>query len=99
DDPERFRRSRTVGAHFGLTPERYQSGQVDISGSISKRGDGEVRVLLYEAAMSMLTRAKANSALKAWGLRLARKRGLKRACVAVARKLAAILHRMWLDGS
>lgn len=99
DDPERFRRSRTVGAHFGLTPERYQSGQVDIAGSISKRGDGEVRVLLYEAAMSMLTRSKANSALKAWGLRLARKRGLKRACVAVARKLAAVLHRMWLDES
>ena len=63
------------------------------------RQPGEVRVLLYEAAMSMLTRSKANSALKAWGLRLARKRGLKRACVAVARKLAAVLHRMWLDES
>lgn len=99
DDPTRFRRSRTLGAHFGLTPHRYQSGETDRSGHISKRGDGDVRTLLYEAAMSMLVRTKAPSALKAWGLRLAKKRGLKRACVALARRLAAVLHRMWLDGS
>jgi transposase len=90
DDPERFRRSRTVAAHFGLTPAR---------GHISKRGDGEMRVLLYEASMALLTKTKAPSWLKAWGLRLAKKRGLKRACVAVARRLAAVLHRMWLDGT
>lgn len=99
DDPTRFRRSRTLGAHFGLTPQRYQSGETDITGRISKRGDGEVRTLLYEAAMSMLVRTRSPSALKAWGLRLAKKRGLKRACVALARKLACVLHRMWLDGS
>lgn len=99
DDPTRFRRSRTLGAHFGLTPQRYQSGAIDIQGSISKRGDGEVRVLLFEAARSMMIRSKLNSALKSWGLRLAKKRGMKRAAIAVARKLAAILHRMWLDGS
>lgn len=97
DDPRRFRRSRTLGAHFGLTPRRYQSGETDISGRISKRGDGEVRTLLYEAAMSMLVRTRSHSALKAWGLRLAKTRGLKRACVALARKLATVLHRMWLD--
>lgn len=99
DDPTRFRRSRTLGAHFGLTPQRYQSGAIDIQGSISKRGDGEVRVLLFEAARSMMIRSKLNSSLKSWGLRLAKKRGMKRAAIAVARKLAAILHRMWLDGS
>ncbi len=99
DDPSRFRRSRTLGAHFGLTPRRHQSGEVDISGHISKRGDGEVRTLLYEAALSMLIRTKSHSALKAWGLKLAKARGLKRACVALARRLAAVLHHIWLDGS
>jgi transposase len=99
DDPERFRRSRDVAAYFGLTPARFQSGDQDFQGRISKRGDGEVRALLYEAAMSMLIRSKAHSALKAWGLRLAKKRGLKRACVAVARRIATVLHRMWLDGT
>jgi transposase len=99
DDPERFRRSRNVAAHFGLTPARHQSGEMDFKGRISKRGDGEMRVLLYEASMALLTKTKAPSWLKAWGLRIAKKRGLKRACVAVARRLATVLHRMWLDGT
>lgn len=100
DEPHRFTRSKTVGAHFGLTPKREQSGtSVDRDGHISRRGDGEVRTALYEAASSMLTRSKRHSTLRAWGLRVAQKRGHKRAVVAVARKLAVIMHRMWLDGS
>ncbi|MGE3872963.1 MAG: IS110 family transposase [Parvibaculaceae bacterium] len=100
DDPHRFSKSKTVGAHFGLTPKRIQSGtSVDIDGHISRRGDGEVRTALYEAASAMLTRSRQHSALKAWGMRLAGKRGHKRAVVAVARKLAVIMHRMWIDGT
>lgn len=100
DEPHRFARSKTVGAHFGLTPKREQSGtSVDRDGHISRRGDGEVRTALYEAASSMLTRSKRHSTLRSWGLRVAQKRGHKRAVVAVARKLAVIMHRMWLDGS
>jgi transposase len=100
DDPARFAKSKTVGAHFGLTPKREQSGtSVDHDGHISRRGDGEVRTALYEAANAMMTRSQKHCAVKAWGLRLAAKRGHKRALVAVARKLAVIMHRMWLDGS
>jgi len=100
DDPTRFSRSKTLGAHFGLTPRRIQSGtSIDHDGHISRRGDGEVRTALYEAASGMITRSKTPSALKTWGLKLAAKRGHKRAVVAVARKLAVIMHRMWLDGS
>jgi transposase len=99
DDPRRFRRSRTVGAHFGLTPRRWQSGTIDQQGRITKRGDPVVRGALCEAAASLLTRVKRSSALRAWGLRIARKKGRMCAIVAVARKLAAILHRMWLDGA
>lgn len=100
DEPHRFAKSETLGAHFGLTPRREQSGtSVDREGHISRRGDGEVRTVLYEAASGMLTRSKQHSTLKAWGMRLAAKRGHKRAVVAVARKLAVIMHRMWLDGS
>jgi len=100
DDPARFAKSKTVGAHFGLTPRREQSGtSIDRDGHISRRGDGEVRTVLYEAASSMLTRSQTWSALKAWGVRVSAKRGHKRAVVAVARKLAVIMHRMWLDGS
>lgn len=100
DDPARFTKSRTIGAHFGPTPRREQSGtSVDHDGYISKAGDGEVRTALYEAASAMMTRLQKQSALKAWGLRVAAKRGHKRAVVAVARKLAVIMHRMWLDGS
>lgn len=100
DDPVRFSKSKTVGAHFGLTPKRIQSGtSVDHDGHISRRGDGEVRTALYEAASAMITRSKKHCTLKAWGMRVAAKRGHKRAVVAVARKLAVIMHRMWIDGS
>ena len=99
DDPGRFKRSRDVGAHFGLTPKRYQSGEVDRSGHISKTGDAQVRTALFEAAHVMLLRVQRFSALKAWALRIARTRGLKRAKVALARKLAVVLHRLWVDGT
>ena len=99
DDPSRFRSSRTVAAHFGLTPRRYQSGETDNPGRISKAGDADVRCALYTAAHALMTRSDAWSTLKAWGLRLAKIRGHRRAVVAVARKLAVILHRMWIDGS
>jgi transposase len=99
DDPGRFRSSRTVAAHFGLTPRRYQSGETDNPGRISKAGDADVRRALYTAAHALMTRSDAWSTLKAWGLRLAKIRGHRRAVVAVARKLAVILHRMWLDGT
>lgn len=100
DDPRRFCRSKTVGAYLGLTARRWQSGtSIDVSGHISKAGDGEVRHPLYEAANIMLTRFRGASSLKAWGLKLAKKRGHKRACVAVARKLAVIMRAMWRDGS
>jgi transposase len=99
DDPGRFRSSRTVAAHFGLTPRRYQSGETDNPGRISKAGDADVRRALYTAAHALMTRSDAWSTLKAWGLRLAKIRGHRRAVVAVARKLAVILHRMWIDGT
>jgi transposase len=99
DDPARFRRSRAVGAHFGLTPKKYQSGETDVTGGISRAGDVMVRTALYEAANVMLTRTSRFSALKRWGLEVAGRRGVKRARVALARKLATVLHRMWVDGS
>ena len=99
DDPSRFKHSRDVGAHFGLTPKRYQSGEIDRSGHISKTGDGQVRTALFEAAHVMLLRVQRFSTLKAWALRVARTRGLKRAKVALARKLSVVLHRMWADGT
>ena len=99
DDPARFRRSRSVGAHFGLTPKRYQSGETDVTGGISKVGDAAVRTALYEAANVMLTRAGKFSTLKRWALEVARRRGMRRARVALARKLACVLYRMWVDGS
>ena len=97
DDPERFKRSRTVAAHFGLTPRRFQSGEIDFDGHISKAGDANVRSTLYVAANSMLTRSSKWSPLKAWGVKLAETRGHMKAVIAVARKLAVILHRMWID--
>ena len=97
DDPGRFRKGRSVGAYLGLTPRRYQSGEVDRAGRISKCGDGLVRTLLFEAAGVLLTRVQRMSPLKAWGLRLAKRIGAKKAKVAVARKLAVILHCMWTD--
>lgn len=99
DRPERFRRSRDVGAHLGLTPRRYQSGETDIQGRISRCGDELARTALYEAAHSLLIRSRKWSALRAWGMQVARRRGMARARVAVARKLAVILHAMWRDGT
>lgn len=97
DQPERFVSSKSVGASFGLTPRRYQSGETDRVGAISRAGDASVRVALFEAAHVMLTRSAKWSRLKAWAFKLAQRRGLKRAKVALARKLAVILHRMWRD--
>lgn len=99
DDPTRFKRSRTVGAHFGLTPRRYQSGERDNPGRISKAGDRDVRAALYAAANALLMRTMAESQIKSWGMRLMRTKGRRRAVVAVARKLAVLLHRMWIDGT
>ena len=100
DNPHRFRRSKTVGAYLGLTSRRWQSGtSVDVRGRISKAGDGEVRHPLYEAANIMLTRYRGFSSLRAWGLKIAKKHGHKKACVAVARRLAVIMHAMWRDGT
>jgi len=98
DDPRRFVRSRAVAPHFGLTPRKYASGETDRNGPISKCGDEMVREALFQAAHTLLTRVKRWSTLKAWGMRLAKRRGLRRATVAVARKLAIILHRMWING-
>jgi len=97
DDPARFKHSRTVAAHFGLTPRRFQSGELDLEGHISRCGDASVRATLYTAANAMLTRSSKWSSLKAWGMQLAKTRGHRRAVIAVARKLAVILHRMWID--
>jgi len=97
DRPDRFRRSRDVGAHLGLTPARYQSGETDIQGRISRCGDELARTALYEAAHTLLVRSRKWSALRAWGMKIAKARGMARARVAVARKLAVILHRMWSD--
>jgi len=99
DDPRRFKTSRSVGAYVGLTTRRYASGEIDWTGRISKCGDKMLRSYLYEAANVLLTRVAKWSALKAWGIRLAKRSGLRKAKVAVARKLAVILHRMWIDGS
>ena len=99
DQPDRFRKSRDVGAHLGLTPRRYQSGETDVQGRISRCGDELARTALYEAAHSLLIRSTKWSALRAWGMNVAKRRGMARARVAVARKLAVILHRMWVDGS
>ena len=99
DDPSRFKRSRTVGAHFGLTPRRFQSGETDNTGHISHAGDADVRAALYAAANAMLMRSITWSSLKAWGVRLIKTKGRRRAIVAVARKIAVILHRMWVDGT
>ncbi|MBB3149442.1 transposase [Phyllobacterium trifolii] len=99
DDPTRFKSSRTVGAHFGLTPRRFQSGEKDNPGHISHAGDTDVRATLYAAANAMLMRSVAWNSLKAWGVRLMKTKGRRRAIVAVARKIAVVLHRMWIDGT
>lgn len=99
DEPQRFKRSRTVAAHFGMTPRRFQSGEIDHTGRISKCGDRDVRQALYDAAGSLLRRCRKACALRTWGLRIMKRSGIKKATVAVSRKLAVIMHRMWLDGS
>ena len=98
DEPARFRSSKQVGAHYGLTPKKYQSGETDVTGRISKIGDKSVRTALYEAAHVILTRAIKAPRLKSWGMRIAKRAGMKKAKVALARKLAVILHRMLADG-
>lgn len=99
DDPARFKSSRATGAHFGLTPKKYQSGETDVTGRISKIGDGGVRTMLYEAANVILTRPVKGSSLKSWAMRLAKRAGMRKAKVALARKLAVVLHRMLADGT
>jgi transposase len=97
DDPTRFRSSKAVGAHFGLTPKRYQSGETDVTGRISKIGDAGVRTMLYEAAHVILTKPVKGSLLKSWAMRLALRAGMRKAKVALARRLAVVLHRMLAD--
>ena len=99
DDPARFEHSSSVGAYIGLTPRRYASGEIDRMGRISRCGDALMRSYLYEAANIMLTRSRANNPLKSWGAKLAKRAGFKKARVALARKMAVVLHRMWLDGT
>ena len=99
DDPARFSSSKRVGPHFGLTPRKYQSGETDVTGRITKIGDAGVRTALYEAANVILTRPVKGAGLKSWAMKLARRAGMKKAKVALARKLAVILHRMWVDGT
>ncbi len=100
DDPRRFRRSRDVAAYFGLTSKRWQSGSsIDVQGRISKAGDPDVRRALYEAASAMLSRFKGRDRIKSWGAKLAKSKCHAKASVAVARKLATVMHAMWRDGT
>ena len=99
DDPKRFAHACDVGAYLGLTPRRYQSGELDRTGRISKRGDGLMRSYLFEAANVLLPVVRRTSPLKAWGAKLAKRIGSKKAKVAIARKLAVILHCIWTDGT
>lgn len=98
DVPERFRRSRDVGAHFGLTPKRYSSGQIDYDGRISRCGDEMVRTALYQAAHVLMHHGRW-SPLRSWAMRIAKRRSVKSAKIALARKLAVVMHRMWSDGT
>jgi transposase len=99
DDPGRFKKSKSVGAYFGLAQKKYQSGEIDITGRISKAGDASVRTALYQAAHIILTKPVKSSALRTWALRLAKRIGMSKAKVALARKLAVIMHRMLVDGT
>jgi transposase len=99
DDPSRFRSASAVGAYLGLTPRRNQSGEIDQNGRISRWGDRLLRTYLYEAATVLLYRTKKWSSLRAWGLKLAKRIGMKKAKVAIARKIAIILHCIWVDGT
>jgi transposase len=100
DDPVWFKSSKSVGAHFGMTPKKYQSGETDVIGRISKIGDGSVRTAAYEAAHIILTKPlKGCARLKSWGMTLAKRAGMKKAKGALARKLTVIMHRMLTDGT
>ncbi|WP_158802556.1 IS110 family transposase [Acidisoma sp. L85] len=99
DNPGRFKSSKATGAHFGLTPKKYQSGETDVTGRISKIGDASVRTALYEAANVILTRPVKASSLKSWAMRVAKRAGMRKAKVALARKLGVVLHRMLVDGT
>jgi transposase len=99
DDPNRIAKSKAVGALFGLTPRKYQSGEKDVTGGITRAGDEMVRTALYEAANVLLSRITRFSKLKRWGMDVAKRRGSKRAKVALARKIGVIMHRMWVDGT
>jgi transposase len=99
DVPARFRNSKAVGAVFGLTPCKYQSGEINRTGGISRCGDEMMRVMLYEAAQILLLRSTKWSWIKAWAMQIARRRGTKKAIVALARRLAIIMHRIWVDGT
>ena len=99
DVPARFRNSKAVGAVFGLTCAKHQSGESERSGKISRCGDEMMRLMLYEAAQSILLHSKKWSWLKAWAMQIARRRGKKKAIVALARRLAVIMHRIWVDGT
>ena len=99
DNPARFAKSRSVGAHVGLTPRIYQSGQVSRMGRVSRSGDANLRALMYEAALVLITGRGNWSSLKAWGIAIARRRGMQKAIVAVGRRMAVILHRLWVDGT
>ena len=99
DDVSRFAKATDVGVYLGLTPRRYQSGEMDYSGRISKRGDSAMRALLYEAASALITRVRRFSPLKSWAVRLAARKGFKKAAVATARKIAVVMLRLWRDGT
>jgi transposase len=99
DDPTRFKSSKGVGAYLGLTPRKHQSGEKDVTGAISKIGDGGARAALYEAAHIILTMPVRGGSLKSWAARLARRAGMRKAKVALARRLAVILHRIWINGT
>jgi transposase len=99
EKPDTFKQSRAVGAWLGLTPRRFQSGEVDYDGHISRRGDRQLRALLYEAAAVLLTRVRKESALRRLGLMLWKRLGFKRAATALARKMAVVLHAMWKSGT
>ena len=99
DDPSRFGSASSVGAYLGLTPRRNQSGETDINGKISRWGDRLLRTYLFEAATVLLYRTKKWSPLKAWGMKLAKRIGMRKAKVAIARKIAVVLHCIWVDGT
>jgi transposase len=100
DDPARFKSSKSVGAHFGMTPKKYQSGETDFTSRISKIGDKGVRIATYQAAHVIMTKpVKGCPGLKSWAMKLAKRAGMKKAKVALARKLAVIMHRMLADGT